>query len=140
MSRAVSSIPKRGDIFDEFSDKIQKGEEIICLKDQSFNPTDVNDVAKCIVDSCEARLRGVYHIANRDYVTRAELARIYAERMHKKVRVIEKEYDEMAFVDNRHVYGGLNAQKIENELDYSFVEVDEIVSRLVWINGRESKQ
>lgn len=128
ISRAVSSVRGDGDIFDDFRDKILRGEPITCIENQSFNPTEVGDIAKCVILACERRLNGIYHIANRTYISRAELARFYsAEVLHKKAYIVEKGIGEMHFLDNRHIYGGLNAEKIENVLNFRFKELQDIL-------------
>ena len=128
VSRAVSSVRGYGDIFDEFSSKIKNGIEIVCLKDQSFNPTDVKDIARCIVLSCERNLYGLYHLANRDYCTRAELAKKYSRAVLNEIPiVVEREYSDIPFIDNRHVYGGLKADRVEKKLGISFKSLDQIL-------------
>ncbi len=138
ISRAVSSIPGRRDIFDEFYQAILRDKEIVCLKDQSFNPTDVTDIAKFIVNACEMGLNGLYHISNGDYVTRSELAKKFANRvMCREANIIERDYEEIGFCDNRHIKGGLKSEYL-NLMEAKFRSLDEIINSLVEFKSNES--
>ena len=69
------------DIFDEFYNKIIWQEEIICLRDQSFCLTEAEDIAHGIVKALERGISGVYHLSSANYISRYELANLYAEKM-----------------------------------------------------------
>lgn len=128
LSRAVASSFGEPDIFGEFYHRIMNQEPIICLKDQSFCLTDVGDIAKAIVLSCERDLRGVYHISSPNYVSRYELAQLYAQRFFPGYeKIYEKDYSEIPFLDNRHIRGGLDGNRLQKIIHNSYRSLDEIM-------------
>lgn len=92
VSRTVGSQFEEKDIFNEFYKKIVRGEEIICLKNQSFCLTEVGDITRGIVKALEMDLNGLFHLSSANYISRYELARRYAKeflrdtiRLQKKI-------------------------------------------------------
>lgn len=137
ISRAVGSRFGEADIFEEFYKKITNREEIVCLKEQSFCLTEIGDISKCIVKALECDVNGLYHLSSRNYVTRYELAKIYAERIFGGYdRVVEKSYKEIPFLDKRHVHGGLNGTKLETLLGISYMGLEEILDRYAYTYER----
>lgn len=133
VSRASGSCYGEKDIFDEFYNKIMNQEEIICLKNQSFCLTEVEDIAEGIVKALGQNLTGLYNLSSANYVSRYELAKLYAEKLFGGYeRVAEKEYDDIPFLDNRHVYGGLNGNKLAELLEIHYMNLEEILSRYIY--------
>lgn len=130
ISRAVGSRFGEQDIFGEFYKKIINGEVIACLRNQSFCLTEVSDIARAIVKALDKDINGLYNLSGNNYISRYELANLYAEKFGKGYsKIIEKEYDEMPFLDKRHIYGGLNGDKLADELDMKFMDIGEIMDR-----------
>ena len=138
ISRAVGSRFGEKDIFDEFYKKISNQDEIICLKNQSFCLTEVNDIAQAIVKALKKDMKGLYHLSSDNYISRYKLANFYADQIFGGYeRIVEKEYNELPFIDNRHIYGGLNGKKLANLLGVQFMDIVEIVNK--YITTYESK-
>lgn len=139
ISRAVSSSFGEKDIFGEFYSKIVNQEEIICLKEQTFCLTEVDDIAKYIVAALESDVRGLYHLSSDNCISRYELANLYAERLFGGYdRIFEKEYDDIPFLDKRHIHGGLNGSKLAGLLGIPYMNIDEILDRYVYMyEGRK---
>lgn len=128
LSRAVASTFGAPDIFGEFYRRMHNQEPIICLKGQSFCLTDVKDIAEAIVLSCERNLRGLYHISSSNYITRYELAQLYAQRFFSGYeKIYEKDYSEIPFLDNRHIRGGLSGTYLQGILHKSYLNLDDII-------------
>lgn len=130
ISRATGSHFGEKDIFDEFYSKIQKQEEIMCLKDQSFCLTEVDDIANAIIEALDIEINGLYHLSSNNYVSRYKLAKLYADKIFGGYgNIVEKEYDEFSFLDNRHIYGGLNGNRLASVLGMEFQSIDEILEQ-----------
>lgn len=130
ISRATGSQFGEKDIFDEFYNKIQKQEEIVCLKDQSFCLTEVDDIANAIILSLNREISGLYHLSSNNYISRYMLAKLYADKIFGGYRnIVEKEYDEFLFLDNRHIYSGLNGNRLAGMLRMEFQSIDEILEQ-----------
>lgn len=138
ISRATGSCYGEKDIFNEFYNKIVNQEEIICLRNQSFCLTEVGDIAKAIVKALEQNISGLYNLSSSNYISRYELAKIYSDRMFGGYeRIVEKDYDDISFLDNRHVYGGLNGKKLADLLEFHYMNLEEILNR--YANTYETK-
>lgn len=128
ISRAAGCSYGENDIFDEFYNKIVNRKEIVCLKDQSFCITDVNDISRCVVESLEKNMNGLYHISSSNYVSRFALANLYAEKIFGGYdRISEKLYEEIPFCDNRHILGGLNGNKLESLLGIHYTDLQKML-------------
>ncbi len=132
VSRATGSCYGENDIFREFHNKISFQKEIVCLKNQSFCLTEVDDIVLCIINSLEKDMRGLFHISSGNYISRYELAKVFADKIFGGYdKIVEKEYYEMDFLDNRHVYGGLDGSKLEKILGIKYMSISDILNRYI---------
>ena len=130
ISRVIGNHFGEKDIFNEFYTKIKKNEEISCLEGMSFCLTDVNDVTRIIKLSVEKNIRGLYHISSNNYVSRYQLANIYANKIFGGyTKIKEKMYEEIPFLDKRAVKSGLNGNKIVQLLDIQYTDLEIILDR-----------
>lgn len=130
VSRVSGSCYGEKDIFDEFYNKILNQEEIICLKNQSFCLTEVENIAEGIVKALEAKLSGLYNLSSGNYISRYELAKLYVEKIFGGYeKIIEKEYDDIPFLDGRHIYGGLNGNKLAYLIGIHYMSLNDILDK-----------
>lgn len=128
VSRASGSCYGEKDIFDEFYNKILNKEEIICLRNQSFCLTEIGDIVKGIVTALEQNISGLYNLSSENYISRYKLAKLYAQIIFGEYgKILEKEYKDIPFLDNRHIYGGLNGRKLANLLGINYMSLEEIL-------------
>lgn len=138
ISRAVGSSFGENDIFKEFYNKIVNQEEIVCLKDQSFCLTEVNDISQCMIEALNRNLNGLYHISSPNYISRYDLANLYAEKMFGGYeKVVQKNYNEIPFLDKRHIYGGLKGDKLADMLGFHYMDIGEILDQYISTYERE---
>lgn len=132
ISRAVGNRFGEKDIFDEFYHKIVQKKEIVCLKDQSFCITEIDDIAQGILGAMDQNLTGLYHLSSGNYISRYELARLYSEKMFGGYgNITERSYSEISFLDNRHIYGGLHGGKLEQIVKLSYKSTSDILDEYV---------
>lgn len=132
ISRAVGSDFSEKDIFHEFYSKIVHGEEILCLKDQSFCITEIGDIVWGILKALEMGLTGLFHLSSDNYISRYKLAKIYADRMFGGYeKISEKAYQNFPFLDNRHIYGGLNGRRLGELLGINYKTTIDILNSYV---------
>lgn len=142
ISRAVGSQFGEKDIWDEFYNKMVHKEEIICLKNQSFCLTDIDDITNGILRAINQNIFGLFHLSSANYISRYELAQIYGKRIFGGYESItEKEYSSISFLDNRHIYGGLNGDKLERILKIEYKSINDILDKyVVSLNRLERKR
>lgn len=130
ISRATDSKFGEKDIFHEFYTKIMSNQEIVCLKNQSFCLTHIDDIVKGIIDAIEINLKGLYHLSSSNYISRYELANMYVNNFFEEYeKIYEKEFEEMPFMDNRHIYAGLNGEKLSKILEINYQNLNVIMDR-----------
>lgn len=130
ISRAVGSSFGERDIFNEFYEKIQHDEKIICLKDQSFCLTEVEDIATAVISAVSRGLKGIYHISSGNYITRYELATRFSKELCAGAGIIEeRNFDEIGFADNRHIKGGLDGTRLRSVLDLEYMDLNSIIRK-----------
>lgn len=132
LSRVTTSKFGEKDIFDEFYNKIKNQEKIVCLKNQSFCLTNIDDVVKGIVQSIKKNVNGLYHLSSDNYISRYELARLYAQKVFGGYEgIMEKEYNNIAFKDKRHIYGGLKGEKLVKILGIRYMDMTQMLDEYV---------
>lgn len=132
ISRAVGSQFGEKDIFNEFYTKMIQKEEVICLKNQSFCLTEVEDIAWGIFQALKQKICGLYHLSSANYISRYELAQLYGEKMFGGYdNISEKTYSNMTFLDSRHIYGGLRGDRLEKLLGIKYLSTAEILGKYV---------
>jgi dTDP-4-dehydrorhamnose reductase len=132
LSRVVGSSFGEKDVFNDFYNKIVENKDIVCIKGLSMSPTEVYDVAQCIIMALKNNLNGMYHLSSNNYVTRYSLAKMYADKLFGGYeKIYEKEYSEFQFVDNRSVYCGLNGERLSRLLKFKFLNNEEILNKYV---------
>lgn len=130
ISRAVGSRFGERDIFDEFYRKMAGNEEIVCLKNQSFCLTEIGDITYGILKALNKNITGLYHLSSGNYVSRYELARLYGKRVFGGYEnIVEREYSDMSFLDNRHIYGGLKGDRIGKMLGMEYKTIEDIMNK-----------
>ena len=98
----------------------------------------VDDIVNGIVKAVEQNLRGIYHLSSANYVSRYQLAKLYAEKIFGRYdHIYEKEYEELSFIDNRAIYSGLNGEKLEKLLKIQYKNLNEILE--TYVNDYKSK-
>lgn len=128
ISRAVGSTFGEEDIFNEFYTKIISCEEIKCLKNQSFCLTEISDIVYGITKALEQDIQGLYHLSSDNYISRYDLAQFYANKIFGGYeKIVEKDYIDMNFLDNRHIFGGLSGKKSEKLLGIHYMDIDKIM-------------
>lgn len=131
ISRAVGCTFGEKDIFHEFYQNIVNNQEIICLKNQSFCPTNVNDIVQVIMKVVKMGVKGLYHLSNSNLVSRYQLAKLYSKAVFgdEYERIREMEYDELPFIDNRHIRAGLRGDKLADLLCFRYMDIEEILQK-----------
>ncbi len=129
ISRASGCRYAEKDIFDEIYKKIINNEEIVCLKNQRFCLTEVNDIAKAIIEALDKGINGLYHLSSNNYISRYELVNLCIEKVFGTYnKVVEKDYDEISFLDKRHVLGGLKGDRLAEMLQVNYMSIDDILN------------
>ena len=109
--------------------KIINNEEIVCLKNQRFCLTEVNDIAKAIIEALDKGINGLYHLSSNNYISRYELVNLCIEKVFGTYnKVVEKDYDEISFLDKRHVLGGLKGDRLAEMLQVNYMSIDDILN------------
>lgn len=138
VSKAVSSEACKGHIFYDFYKSISNNKPIYCIKNQMFSPTYVDDISNGILNSFEKHLFGIYHIANSEIFTRAELARQFAYILGSKIEIIEKDIDYFKFKDNRYLKSYLSSDKLKKHINIEFKSMKYVMN--MFANNLETKK
>ncbi len=127
ISRAVGNKFGENDILNDFYSKIIAEEDIVCLREQSFCLTYIGDISEIIIQSIEESLTGLYHLSSDNYISRYQLALRFADKIFGKYeKIYERNFAELGFLDARHIYGGLNGNRLCTRLNCQFKTLDEI--------------
>lgn len=130
MSRAVGCSFGEQDIFNEFYQKVVNNEEIVCIKNQKFCITEVDDIVEGIVKALKHDMNGLFHLSSSNYLSRYDLANIFAKKIFGGYsKIIEKDYLDFAFEDKRHIYGGLCGDRLRDILKIHYMDTTEILDK-----------
>lgn len=91
--------------------------------DQFNNPTSYRDLALCIMKVIEKDIKGIIHSGGKDWISRWELAQVYALSLGKNPEEISMEpisTKELNQKAQRPLLGGLSIDESEHKLDFRF--------------------
>ncbi len=103
---------------------------ICCIADQEFGPTLVDDIATGLYQACLAKLRGCYHLANPEPISRTELARRFLDACRKHAEIRSVPLTELNLAEPRPMSSWLNSDKIQSTLGVRFTPIEDILQRL----------
>lgn len=99
--------------------------------DQLLNPVLTEDIAQVITKSIDKRLSGLYHLGTKRCFNRAELGKFIAMTINSDVDLIKStRMKEMIFPEKRPSNNSLKCNKIENDLNFNFSEIADIILKL----------
>ena len=128
LSKVVSDNPGKKQIFSDFYRAIMAQEQINCFADETFSPTDANDVAQGIFLLIEKQLKGVYHLAGPEVLTREDLARKFFQVLGKDTQLTVKKAQDFGFKETRPVNMHLNSSKFQRDTGMVFKPMQQVIT------------
>lgn len=104
-------------------EQYEANQKISIVYDQFNNPTRYKDLALCIIKVIEKDLKGILHSGGKDWISRWELAQVYALSLNKNPESLDikpvttKELEQKAI---RPLYGGLDIKESESLMEMEF--------------------
>lgn len=130
---------RKGNMLTDFYLNAIQKKVIYCMKDRIFCPTYVKDIANIMLICFEKNLKGIYNVANQEIFSRKELAELFIKECEYNNILIEDKPEEwFQFKDSRHHKTCLITEKIQSELHYEFVPVEEVIKKFIEINKLKS--
>ncbi len=130
LSKTVSNRKEAKNIFFEWLELVNKGENITCIKGQKFVPTDVEDVVDAIEKIILNDLNGVYNIVADNGYFRVDLAKLFLEKGKiDTIKVVEKDLKDFHFADQRSLDTTLNNSKIKKETQIDFKSMELVLDQ-----------
>ncbi|MCF7837924.1 MAG: sugar nucleotide-binding protein [Candidatus Marinimicrobia bacterium] len=111
LDKIVGAARAEAHLFSEWQTWLAAGRPLVCIANQTFSPTDVEDIGCSMLLACERRLAGIWHTANPEPFTRAGLARQFCAQMGHPANVIEKPLSAFDFADPRPLNTRLDAAR-----------------------------
>lgn len=118
LSVIVGDSPDEPHLFTDWSQLIKRRKPIVCIKGQVFSPTFAGDVACGILLGLKNNLSGLYHLSNKEFFAREELARQF---VYLFDRLIEKTGTEVVSIAENE-FGFLDRRQLKTYLDNSLFE------------------
>jgi dTDP-4-dehydrorhamnose reductase len=118
----------------------EANQEISIVYDQFNNPTLYRDLAICVMKVIEKDLKGIIHSGGQDWMSRWELAQVYALSLNKDPELLElnpvatQELNQKAI---RPLYGGLDISESELLLDMKFTGIYDYILEHSTLNTEE---
>ncbi|MEM2897416.1 MAG: dTDP-4-dehydrorhamnose reductase [Candidatus Bathyarchaeia archaeon] len=110
---------------------LRGGQEVKVLTDQYVSPTLNTNLAEMLLEACERRLTGIYHLAGADRVSRYEFAIKFAETLGMNKGLIKKaEMSEISWVAKRPKDSSLNVSKAEKAFKIKPMKLHEALKEL----------
>jgi len=127
LDKTVGSDPQQRHLFSEWWELVRCGQPILCIADQLFAPTLVNDVAHGIRAACQRRLTGLYHLANSERFYRDQLASEFLLAVGESVPVQIRPQAEFGFADRRPQRTTLNTSRFRQATHLEFTPIREVL-------------
>lgn len=128
------------DFLSWLNSKINSGESLSVVYDQFNNPTLYKELALSILKVIEKDIKGIIHSGGIDWISRWELAQVFALSHGKNPEDIDmepistKDLNQKAY---RPLYGGLDIEESENILDVKFSGVYDFIIEQSSLNTDE---
>jgi dTDP-4-dehydrorhamnose reductase len=112
-------------------EKLKANKETKILTDQFSSPTLNTNAAEMILEACEKKLNGIYHMAGASRISRYDFAVRLAEKLNLDRNLIKKACaEEMQWKAPRPRDSSLNTLKAQNTLETKPMSLDEALIRL----------
>lgn len=132
LSVTVGDSPSEPHLFSDWSKLIQRRKPIVCIKGQIFSPTFVDDVACGILLGLKNNLSGLYHLSNKEFFARDELARQFVYLFNRHLgktgaEVVSIAESEFGFLDRRQLKTYLDNSLFEKATKMRFTSMREVM-------------
>lgn len=112
-------------------DKLNKGEAVKVLVDQHVSPTLNTNLAEMLLESCERKLTGIYHMSGASRVSRYEFAVKLAEVFGLNKNLVKKaKMDELSWIARRPKDSSLDVSKARRILKVKPMNLSEALGIL----------
>lgn len=111
------------DFLSWLKEQYETDKKVSIVYDQFNNPTLYRDLALCIINVIERDLKGIIHSGGKDWISRWELAQVYALSLNKNPESVDlnpvstKDLEQKAI---RPLYGGLDIKESESLIEMEF--------------------
>ena len=131
LSKVVSGDTARQSVLGQWVNDIRAGRAMRSATDQIFSPALVDDIAGAMIGLAEARLRGIYHVAGPEPISRYQLNRTLVE----AIRAVDPRVDmslepcrlgEIPFLERRPLNTSLSVAKLHAAIAPRFVPMAEL--------------
>jgi dTDP-4-dehydrorhamnose reductase len=129
LDKIVGDDPAEKHLFTEWHQWQQAGHPIVCMANQLFSPTLVDDVAQAIILGCQKGLTGLYNVSNSEYFTRDELARQFFRMLGHAASIICKTQQELGFSDLRPEKSCLDAERFVQATGIHFTTMRQVINK-----------
>lgn len=129
LDKIVGDDPAENHLFAEWYRWSQAGQPIVCMANQVFSPTSVDDIAKVIILGCQKGLTGLYNVSNSEYFTRDELARQFFRMLGRKASIVCKTQQELGFADLRPEKSYLDAGCFVQATGLRFMTMRQVINK-----------
>ncbi len=113
LDKIVGQDPGESHLFSEWKRWREDQKPLRCIQDQILSPTLVEDVAKAMLLGIEHDLHGVYHAANSEAFSRADLARLFLEVTQDASQITEEPLENFPFADARPLNTTLDSSRFD---------------------------
>ena len=132
LSMIVGDNPNEPHLFSDWFKLIQRRKPIVCIKGQVFSPTFVGDVACGILLGLKNNLSGLYHLSNKEFFAREELARQFVYLFNRHIgktgtEVVSIAEGEFGFLDRRQLKTYLDGSLFEKATKMRFTSMREVM-------------
>ncbi len=137
MDKVIGEDLRHPHLLSDWWNLARAGSPLVCIKGMEISPTSVIDIACGLIRAAELGLKGTYHLAGPDRMTRAELAVRFCAAGDFDSAIIEKPLDAFGFLDGRALKSSLNGEKFRTATGMSFSPADQILERF-FTNARQA--
>ena len=126
LDKVVGDDPSESHMFSDWYQCLKDKKPILCIEEELFAPTWVEDVARAITLGCKLELSGLFNVANAEFFSRGELARQFVANMGGDVEVICKPQREFGFVEARPYKSYLDSSRFVKASNFKFTSMREV--------------
>lgn len=131
ISKVVSMQMKKQNVFTEWLNQVET-DSIRCIKGNQLSFVCIEDVYQACQIVAKKRMHGLYNIVGDKSYSRAELARVFYERLGVlDVDIRECGIEEFDFKDSRPLNISMDNMKFKSETGYQFMSMEEVIKEFM---------
>lgn len=131
IGKTVGNFTSKKDLLVQWYEMAKEKKDILCIKENIFTLTHINDIIESFFLIIEKNMRGLYHIVGNESDSRINLCRNFLDYVNLETNIILKDISEFQFLESRPLNISMKNKYFIKETAHSFMNLEDIWENFV---------